>query len=198
LSSVVPRPCAPLQLTEPESLLFHSRRFFSNWLGSAGEAKAAGTISLPVAGTGPRSRFIDPRDVGSAAAAILSLPPAALAPFIAKRNLEVHGPAPVNFADKAAALSAAVGYEIKVNEVPVEAWVAGLQSYGLPRVWATSFAETVQQADGVNPAGYPPAEAGKGFEGLDSSPELLAIWKPAYTVNDWASSAEVKAAFARS
>ena len=70
--------------------------YMSNWLGNAGEAKATGKISLPVAGTGPRARFIDPRDVGGAAAAILTLPSPALAPFIAKRNIEVHGPAAIN------------------------------------------------------------------------------------------------------
>lgn len=82
--------------------------------------------------------------------------------------------------------------------MPVEAWVATLQSYGLPRVWATSFAETVLQADGVTPKGYPAPKAGDAtMEGLDTSPELLAIWKPAHSVQDWANSAEVKAAFAK-
>ncbi len=144
-------------------------------------------------------RLIDPRDVGSAAAAILTQPTAGLAVFIAKRNIEVHGPAPANFADKAAALSAAVGYDIKIKQVPLEAWVQAMQGYGLPRVWATSFAETVLQADGVVPPGYPAPKAGEPSMGsLDTSPELLAIWKPQFTVQDWASSAEVKAAFARS
>jgi uncharacterized protein YbjT (DUF2867 family) len=171
--------------------------YLSNWMSSAGEAKATGKISLPVSGTGSKSRFIDPRDVGGAAAAILTLSSSALLPFIEKRNIEVHGPTLVNLSEKAAALSLAVGYKIEINQVPVEAWVATLHSYGLPRVWATSFAETVLQVDGVTPKGYPSPTKGNTMESLDTSPELLAIWKPEYTIHDWANSNEVKAAFTR-
>ena len=71
--------------------------FLTNFNGNAGEAKATGKISLPVAGTGPAMTVLDPRDVGAAAAAILLQPTAGLAPFLAKRVIEVHGPSKVNF-----------------------------------------------------------------------------------------------------
>lgn len=174
--------------------------FLSNWLGNAAEAKASGTISLPVSGDGPRnSAFIDPRDVSSAAAAILTLPAADLAPFLAKRLIEVHGPAAANFADVAQALSRAVGYTISIKRVPREAWAATLIGYGLPRVFAYSFLETVEQMDGVLPAGYPEnalAHRGPG-DMVRSSPELLRIWSPKYSVEDWARSEAVVAAFAK-
>jgi hypothetical protein len=174
-------------------------RFLTNWLGSAGEAKATGAISWPVAGTGPRKwAMIDPRDVGSAAAAILTLPSAELGPFLAKRNIEVHGPAAVNFADVAAALSKHVGYTVAINVVPRGAWANVLVSYGVPRVFATSFLETVEQVDGVLPVGYPADAIAKQGETCHSSPELLRIWRPKYTVDDWAASDAVKTAFSKS
>lgn len=86
--------------------------------------------------------MIDPRDVGTAAAAILLAPAAGLAPLLAKRKLEVKGVSRVNFADVAAALSKAVGYEIALNPVPREAWAKTLMGYGVPRVFAMSFLET--------------------------------------------------------
>ena len=51
--------------------------------------------------------------------------------------------------------------------------------------------------DGVTPKGYPSPTKGNTMESLDTSPELLAIWKPEYTIHDWANSNEVKAAFTR-
>lgn len=47
-----------------------SNRYRSTPLGNAGEAKATGQITWPTAGEG-LSAFIDPRDVGAAAAHIL-------------------------------------------------------------------------------------------------------------------------------
>jgi len=170
--------------------------FLSNSLSNAAEAKAAGTMTMPCAGTGPRKfAFIDTSDVGAAAAALLTLPSAQLAPFIAKRELEVHGPAACNFADVAAALSRAAGHEIKVNAVPAAAWVDTMVGYGLPRVFAQSFCDTILQCDGVLPAGYPKGTIEAIPDMTQSSPELLAIWKPKVTVDDWAQS--VKGAFAR-
>ncbi len=116
--------------------------FFTNWFGSAGEAKASGKISAPVSGNGPRVTMIDPRDVGTAAAAILRLPAAGLAPFLAARKIEVKGATRANFADVAAALSKAVGYEITVQQVPRDAWASALMGFGVPRVFAMSFLET--------------------------------------------------------
>ena len=198
--------------------------YLSNWFGNAGEAKAAGRISWPVAGNSGRFGVIDPRDVssadsdpltqpsqttakphslllcilqqvGEAAAAILLQPATGLEPFLARRAVEVHGASVANFEEIAAAISASVGYDIKVQQVPRDAWVAVLQGFGIPRVFATSFLETVEQAAGIVPPGYeaygPPVMTG------ETSPELLAIGWKAATLAEWAASAEVKAAFAK-
>jgi hypothetical protein len=169
--------------------------FFTNFNGNAGEAKTAGTISLPVSGGGPRITMIDPRDVGASAAAILLQPAAGLAPFLARRVIEVHGASRVNFADVAAALSAAAGYPIAIKQVPREAWAAALQGYGVPRVFAASFLETVEQADGVVPPGYE-AYGAANWPG-ESSAELLAIGWKAKTLEEWAGSAATKAVWAK-
>ena len=172
--------------------------FLSNWFGSAGEVKAAGRLSLPVAGTGPQISMIDPRDVGLAAAAILQQPAAGLAPFLAARRLEVKGASKANFAGVAAELSAAVGYPIALNPIPRAAFVATLQSFGVPRVFANSFLETYEQADGVVPPGYEgygPALLA-GWE-QPPAPELLAIGWRARTVKEWANDPATKAVFAK-
>ncbi len=173
--------------------------FLSNWFGSAGECKATGKLSLPVQGDGPfKATMIDPRDVGLAAAAILRLPAAGLAPFLAKRKIEVKGASKVNFADVAAALSKTVGYAIALNPVPRDAWCATLQSSGVPRVFATSFLETYEQCAGVVPPGY----EGYGAALLEgwataTSPELAAIGWKARTLEEWASDPATVAVFAK-
>ena len=124
-------------------------------------------------------------------------PAAGLAPLLARRKLEVKGASRVNFADVAAALSAAVGYDIALNPVPREAWCATLQSYGVPRVFANSFLETYEQMDGVTPPGYE-AYGKQLFEwAQDSSPELLALgWKPR-SLQEWANSEATKALWSK-
>ena len=169
--------------------------FLTNFDGSAGEAKATGKLSLPVAGDGPKITVIDPRDVGKAAAAILLQPAAGLAPFLAKRLIEVHGASKANFQDIVAALSASAGYPIAISKVPRDAWAGALQGYGVPRVFAVSFLETVEQADGVIPLGYEAYGAPQWVS--ETSPELLAIgWKPA-SLEQWANSPATKAVWTK-
>jgi uncharacterized protein YbjT (DUF2867 family) len=171
--------------------------FLSNWFGNAGEAKSTGKISLPVPGTGPGTTLIDPNDVGLAAAAILSLPTPALAPFLAKGKIEVKGASKANFAEVAAALTQALGYSIELQPIPPPAFVAFLQSLGIPRVFATSFLETYQQMDGVVPQGYEGYGADLFNWPTESSPELLAIgWKPK-TLEEWANAPGTKAVFGK-
>lgn len=175
--------------------------FLTNWLGNAAEAKANGTISIPASGSGPRdAHFLDPRDLGDAAATILTLSSEDLQPLLEAKNLEIHGPAPANFSDVADALSKAVGYPIRVQQIPREAFISALVGYGVPRVFASSFAETIEQVDGIVPPGY----EGYGPDGgrskwniSETSPELLKVWTPKYTVEDWANSDAVKAAFGK-
>jgi hypothetical protein len=136
--------------------------------------------------------------VGLAAAAILQQPAAGLAPFLAARRLEVKGASRANFADVAAELSAAVGYPIALNPIPRGAFVATLQSFGVPRVFATSFLETYEQCDGVLPAGYEsygPAHLSKWDK--PSAPELVAIGWKARSLKEWASDPATVAHFAK-
>jgi uncharacterized protein YbjT (DUF2867 family) len=139
--------------------------------------------------------MIDPRDVGTAAAAILLAPAAGLAPLLAKRKLEVKGVSRVNFADVAAALSKAVGYEIALNPVPRDAWAQTLMGYGVPRVFAMSFLETYEQMDGVVPAGYEGYGADLFAWPQESSAELLALGWSAKTVEAWAAAPETLALY---
>jgi uncharacterized protein YbjT (DUF2867 family) len=169
--------------------------FLSNWIGNASEAKSNGTVSLPCSGNGPRRfHFIDPRDVGDAAATILTLPLDDLKPFLEKKNIEIHGPTALNYSDVAAALTKAVGYSIVVRQIPREDFISALMGFGIPRVFASSFVETMEEVDGIIPPGYP-SDLGSDWEVANCSPELLAVWQPKYTVDDWANSDEVKAAF---
>ena len=107
----------------------------------------------------------------------------------------MHGPSRANFGDVAKALSAAVGYSIQIQQVPRDAWAAVLKGFGIPRVFAHSFLETVEQADGVVPPGYecygPPAWP------TETSPELLALGWKAKTLEEWAASEATKAVFAK-
>ena len=116
----------------------------SNWLGSAGEAKATGKITWPVPGDSPAPfAMIDTRDVAGAATAILLANKDKLAEFLALGRVQLHGPELKTFADKAAALSKACGKEIAVNTVPPDAWVAAMVGYGLLEDFARSFKDTV-------------------------------------------------------
>ena len=116
----------------------------SNWLGSAGEAKATGKITWPVPGDSPAPfAMIDTRDVAGAATAILLANKDKLAEFLALGRVQLHGPELKTFADKAAALSKACGKEIAVNAVPPDAWVAAMVGYGLSEGFARSFKDTV-------------------------------------------------------
>ena len=77
------------------------------------------------------------------------------------------------------------------------AFVAFLQSLGIPRVFATSFLETYQQMDGVVPQGYEGYGADLFNWPTESSPELLAIgWKPK-TLEEWANAPGTKAVFGK-
>lgn len=171
--------------------------YMSNWLGSATEAKASGTITLPVTGDGPKVAMIDPRDIGTAAAIILTLPDAGLQPFLKKMYIEIHGPAKINFDDKAAALSKACGYPIKINTIPREPFLGALLGMGIPRVFANSYLETMEQIGGVTPPGYPAIKGGGDDFPQATSAELAAVWKPKYDVGAWAASPTVQAAFAK-
>jgi uncharacterized protein YbjT (DUF2867 family) len=160
--------------------------YFDNIIGSAGEAKANGTISYPATGTG-KSAMIDTRDVGSAAAAILLLDDAKIAQFLQARVIEVHGPELVSFNDNAVALSAAAGYPIRINQVSAKDFAGALMGFGLSKLFAYSFAHTVEGADGIGTPMSPYVQT--------TSPLLLSIWKPKHNLASWASQPYVVESF---
>jgi uncharacterized protein YbjT (DUF2867 family) len=166
--------------------------FFSNWFMQAAEIKSAGTISYPVSAKGEKTAMVNPDDIGSACAHILTLPLDKLQPLLALKNVEIHGPALVNFEDVEAALTKSLGYDIKVNTVPAAAWAQGLMSMGIPRVFANSFLETVQMAN--EPTKYMTA----GPISQETSKELFASgWNSQTTLEDWANSPLVKGVLGR-
>lgn len=161
--------------------------FLDNWLGSAAEAKAAGTITIPSQGK-LQSAYVDPRDVASAAVAVLTQPADKLEALLAVRKLEVHGPGLLSFQDKAAVLSEAVGYPIRINTIDPIVWRDFLVGLGMTKLFATAYTDTVMIAGGDKAPVAPYKDV--------SSPELLALgWSPKFGVREWAASAHVQAAF---
>lgn len=163
--------------------------YLDNWLGSAGEAKASGQLTLPTTGEA-KWAMIDVRDVGHAASAILSTSNDQLQMFLKARNIQVHGPELVSFQDKAAAIGKAVGYDIKVNTIPREVFVGVLQGFGMSKLFAESFADTIRLVGGeAKPMGASPQTSSKLLFGIG--------WKPRHSLADFAASDKVKAAFAK-
>lgn len=162
--------------------------FLDNILSNAGEAKATGKISMPVAGNGNKAAFVDPRDVGRAGAHILLSSDEKLQEFIKARKVEVHGPELLNFDDNMEVLSKAIGYEVKVNEVPLEGWITTMIGYGIPKEFARSFGLTFRMCGGVM---EPPLPASQ-----ETSKVLLKDgWKAKYDCAAWANSPKVQGAF---
>jgi uncharacterized protein YbjT (DUF2867 family) len=162
--------------------------FFDNFLSSAAEAKGAGTMSYPVAGTG-HTAMIDTRDVGSAAATILLLDESHIKLFLKARKIELHGPEMHTFQDVAATLSKTAGHEIKIHEVPAMAWRDTLVGYGMSKIFANSFVHTVYAAADDDYKTMSPRVN-------TSSPLLASInWHAKHTLDDWASQTYVVNAF---
>lgn len=164
--------------------------FMDNFLFAAAEAKGAGTISYPASGDKPIA-MIDPRDVASAAATILLLPGDQLQPFLHAKAIELHGDKFFSWKDQLAALSKAVGYEIKFNQVPTAGFVGALVGFGMPRVFAKSFAHTIEDVGGVTPS-----HMLWGPDPETTSPLLTALgWAPKQSLETWVSNPKVLAAF---
>merc|ERR1711871_1759430 len=121
--------------------------------------------------------FIDTRDVGAAAAAILTSNSETFKKFIAAGKIEIHGPESTSFQEQIAKLSKAVGYDIKINTVPGSAWVGALMGFGMSKLFANSFLDTVEICDSKRTPYQPMVQK--------TSELLLSIYKPKYTVDDW-------------
>ena len=129
-----------------------------------------------------------------------TLSSADLQPFLQQKNIEVHGrpDAKCNFEDKVAAISKAVGYPIEIQQVPREAWADVLVGFGIQRVFANSFLETVEQCNGQVPPGYE-IYGPESMNWCQESSDILikAGWQAKYDVNDFANSDLVKGAFGK-
>lgn len=88
------------------------------------EGILAGELVLPAGDT--LEPFIDVDDIADVAVAAL------VEPGLHNRLFEVTGPRALTFADCAAEISQAVGYEISYTQVPVDDYIDTLQQQGLP------------------------------------------------------------------
>ena len=124
-------------------VILRSSWYMSNLLAAAAQVAAEGRLYAPAGQA--RVAMIDPRDVGAAAAALLS-----------SRGHEgqtylVTGPEAITFAQVAAGLSAAVGRGIEFTDIPGEAAEQAMIAGGLPAFAAGQivriFAQLRQGAD---------------------------------------------------
>jgi len=177
------RPTSPLNKLPVVDL--NPNWFMDNILLSAGEMKAAGQMSWPVSGDG-KAAFVDTRDVGNAAAAILSADSTVFAKFIAARKIEVHGPGLTSFQEQIATLAKTVGYDIKINKVPGSAWVGALMGFGMTKLMAESLLDTTLICVSKKKPYQPVTQK--------TSELLKSIYTPKYTIDDWVKQAHVQAA----
>ena len=117
-------------------------------------------------GTG-RHALIHPADVGDVAAEVLA------SDGHAGKTYELTGPEAISSADCAAALSAALGREIRHVDVPDEAFRAGLAQAGVPAPVADNLARY-----------YAMVKAGDFAMVTSTVPDLLG--RPARTFKEWA------------
>jgi uncharacterized protein YbjT (DUF2867 family) len=109
-------------------VILRSSFYMTNVLAAAGQVASEGRLYAPAAGA--RIAMIDPRDVGAAAAAVLSTP------GHDGRTYVLTGPEAITYVQVAAALSAATGRAIEFVDVPDEDAKQGLIGAGLPDVVA--------------------------------------------------------------
>jgi uncharacterized protein YbjT (DUF2867 family) len=106
--------------------------YMTNLLAFAEPVATTGVLPAPTAGA--RVAFVDPRDVGSVAAALLAaerLPEA--------RTLRVTGPAAVTYDEVATALAAVLGREVRFVPVTDDAARAAMAGAGLPDLLVEAF-----------------------------------------------------------
>jgi uncharacterized protein YbjT (DUF2867 family) len=178
LSGPAPHPDSPLVIEQwharIESHLAASRlaavvlrpaSYMTNLLAFAEPVAAAGVLPAPTAGA--RVAFVDPRDVGSVAAALLSadrLPEA--------RTLRVTGPEAVTYDEVATALATVLGREVRFVPVPDDAARAAMTGAGLPELLIEAFL-----------AVYRMQREGRLAEVADTVPAVLE--RPARGVEDF-------------
>lgn len=138
--------------------------YMSNVLASADQVRDTGRLFAPAEGA--RIAIVDPRDVGTAVAAV------AANGGHDGETLLVTGPAAITFGDIAAALGEASGREVTFVPVPDEAAREGMLAAGMPRWLADALVLAfVQLRAGAA------AEVTDTFERLTGrSPHTFADW----------------------
>jgi uncharacterized protein YbjT (DUF2867 family) len=119
-------------------VILRSSFYMTNVLAAAAQVAREGRLYAPAAGA--RIAMIDPRDVGAAAAAVLSTP------GHDGRTYVLTGPAATTYAQVAAALSAATGRAVQFTDVPDEDAKQGLIQAGLPDVVAEQVVQVFAMA----------------------------------------------------
>jgi uncharacterized protein YbjT (DUF2867 family) len=127
-----------LMASEVPGVILRSSFYMTNVLSAAEQVAAEGRLCAPVAQA--RIAMIDPRDVGAAAAAVLS------APGHDGRTYALTGPAAITYAEVAAELSAATGRTVEFADVPDGEAKRGLVQSGLPDVVAEHVVEAFAMA----------------------------------------------------
>ena len=141
LSSIVAEPGAPvafrdwhgqveqhLRRSSVPSVVLRSSFYMSNLLAAAEQVARDGRLYAPARGA--RIAMIDPRDVGAAAAAVVTTA------GHDGRTYELTGPEAITYAQLAAELSAAIGREIRFIDVPDEDAKDQMIRAGLPEFTA--------------------------------------------------------------
>jgi uncharacterized protein YbjT (DUF2867 family) len=151
LSSIVAEPGAPVAFWDRHgrieqrlgrsgipAVIMRASFFMSNLVANAGQVAGEGRLYAPAGDA--RIAMIDPRDVGAAAAAVLSTP------GHDGRTYVLTGPAAITYAQVAAALSAATGRPVQFTDVPDEDAMHGLIQAGLPDVVAEQVVQVFAMA----------------------------------------------------
>lgn len=134
-------------------VVLHANFFMSNLLMAAETIAGAGKIFAPAAGA--KIAMIDPRDLGAAAAAVLT------GTAHEGRTYVLTGPEAITYDDVAASLSAALRRPVEFVDVPGPAMRGSLLEAGMP-VWLADFLPTLFEA----------LREGKGADATDSVREL--------------------------
>ena len=156
LSSITAGPASPvafwdwhgrieehLRTARVAAVVLRSSFFMSNVLAAAGQVAHEGRLFAPAGEA--RIAMIDPRDVGDAAACLLTTPVEVHGAFV------LTGPAAITYAEVAAELSAATGRDVEFVNVSDDDARAGLVQAGLPDFVAEQIVAIFAQArQGVN------------------------------------------------
>ena len=129
-------------------VILRSSWYMSNLLAAAAQVAAEGRLYAPAGQA--RVAMIDPRDVGAAAAAVLTSPGLS-SPGHEGQTYLVTGPEAITFAQVSAGLSAATGSRVEFTDIPGEAAEQAMIGGGVPEFAAGQvvkiFAQLRQGAD---------------------------------------------------